>query len=74
MKIGSNVPYVRVIISESFKQKYQSQEQLLNFGTQSDVFLGHPVLLNHVVRVCFKASTFKVNILDDILCMIFTPK
>ena len=32
------------------------------------------MLLNHVVRVCFKASTFKVNILDDILLHDFHTK
>ena len=32
--------FLRAIISQSFLQKYQSQDQLLNLETYLDVFLG----------------------------------
>ena len=58
MKIGTMFLKVRVIISESFVQKYQSQEQLLNLETQSDVFFGPPCIINvEIITFCMTVST-----------------
>ena len=57
-------PKVRVVIAESFVQKYQSQEQLLNLETQSDVFLGHPVAFT-LVPVNTGRVFFQIRIMHD---------
>ena len=54
---------VRVIISESFMQKYQSQGQLLNLKTQSDVFFGPPcTYYPELIQVGSKIGTLKCEV------------